>query len=611
MVVFINAQIIQIAVHVDNFGAKGDGNTDDSFAIQQAIDYANANKIGNVYFSNKTYIVSKKIKLRSNINLVGGNGTVLKVSDTCTGFYGLLALEYVENVSIRNLIIDGNRERPAKYNIDYKNGGRPEILVYLVSAKNIHIENNTFNSCGIWTISCETGLEDPYNDFVYIRNNKINYDMGRNTKTPNPITGETVDTTQMYIDAKNYWIENNVIKTANTIARTAIETHRMDGVASNNIIEGFMNGVLIVPSVNLVESSDVSRISVMENKMNDVCNGIILWPVPQRSLENVFISDNSIELNPGRFSGASSSKGISNLSTLPAQNNAIIDVKITENTIKFKEFITPFSDPGNVVNFCGISLYSWVSLENIKVSDNMIIDAPCTGVLVGSRSNSAYINYTKNILVEDNLIINAGKNENIATQSYNPRSSIRVNGSNTEYVKDTVVRNNTIVDNHDSITYFTKPTYFVAYDPSSCDFHNNRILANGFTVKDRVTNFDINLNWDNQVGTPVFIKDASYILKENYVKFFGSIEIKGMGTFTQGFGSSIVLPFHSNETRDVPIIVTNTIGDTVSQWYIKLTKGSKIGLISCLKHNNTVSTLTYSTVKVGTRLSFGYDYLVQ
>ena len=56
----------------EQFGAVGDGKTDDTNAIQQAIDYCfNKTQRGCVHFSNKTYLVKSPLTLRENVSLVG------------------------------------------------------------------------------------------------------------------------------------------------------------------------------------------------------------------------------------------------------------------------------------------------------------------------------------------------------------------------------------------------------------------------------------------------------------------------------------------------------------------------------------------------------------
>ena len=109
--------------NVQNFGAKGDGITDDTAAIQSAIDAAAAAGGGQVYMPTGTYIVSGGeepsdgcLMLKSNVYLYGdGMGeTNVKVADgSDTKITGVIRSAYGEEThdfGVSNLTIDGNRD---------------------------------------------------------------------------------------------------------------------------------------------------------------------------------------------------------------------------------------------------------------------------------------------------------------------------------------------------------------------------------------------------------------------------------------------------------------------------------------------------------------------
>ncbi|EJM17019.1 parallel beta-helix repeat (two copies) [Pseudomonas sp. GM18] len=109
--------------NVQNFGAKGDGITDDTAAIQRAIDAAAAAGGGQVYMPTGTYIVSGGVEpsdgclmLKSNVYLYGdGMGaTTVKVADgSDTKITGVIRSAYGEQThdfGVSNLTIDGNRD---------------------------------------------------------------------------------------------------------------------------------------------------------------------------------------------------------------------------------------------------------------------------------------------------------------------------------------------------------------------------------------------------------------------------------------------------------------------------------------------------------------------
>ena len=97
------------------FGAKADGVTDDTAAIQAALD-----KSGNIYFPDGTYLINAThqgwwddteagVKPQSNSNIVLAPGAVLKAMPNSTGRYSVLNLREVENITITGGKIAGER----------------------------------------------------------------------------------------------------------------------------------------------------------------------------------------------------------------------------------------------------------------------------------------------------------------------------------------------------------------------------------------------------------------------------------------------------------------------------------------------------------------------
>lgn len=108
-----------LVVNVKAFGAKGDGTTDDTTDIQNAIDSIKTTG-GTVSFPPGVYVVTG-VKLYSKIHLVGSGteSTVLKLkngtnkdvvfSASTYSLEGTGSLEGENNFSIQNITIDGNR----------------------------------------------------------------------------------------------------------------------------------------------------------------------------------------------------------------------------------------------------------------------------------------------------------------------------------------------------------------------------------------------------------------------------------------------------------------------------------------------------------------------
>lgn len=138
-------------VSVKDFGAVGDGVTDDAVAIQAAIT-ASVGK--SVYFPSGTYIVGTTLNLPSNSYLFGDlcSATLKLKSQAWGSSSGLLfSINSVNDVSIFSLTLDGN-----KGNVGTTRS--PLNVVYI--AKRVSFENVIFkNSEGI-CINASTDIDD-------------------------------------------------------------------------------------------------------------------------------------------------------------------------------------------------------------------------------------------------------------------------------------------------------------------------------------------------------------------------------------------------------------------------------------------------------------------
>lgn len=103
--------------NVKDFGATGNGSTNDSIAIRKTIAAAVAVGGGVVYFPNGTYIISPDssnpwcLLLANNISLLGETreGAILKMAGMQSGDRRLISMTRVHDVNICNLSINGNK----------------------------------------------------------------------------------------------------------------------------------------------------------------------------------------------------------------------------------------------------------------------------------------------------------------------------------------------------------------------------------------------------------------------------------------------------------------------------------------------------------------------
>ena len=126
------------AVDVRTYGAKGDGYTDDTKAIQNAI---NAQSV--LVFKKGTYIINTTLNMRSNMKIYGTGGAAIKAGNAMSG----------------KLLVNGR-------------------CIFINSCTNVNIINMTFlqsdksYSLGTWGNSCIYILNSTKNTIVY---NKFNY----------------------------------------------------------------------------------------------------------------------------------------------------------------------------------------------------------------------------------------------------------------------------------------------------------------------------------------------------------------------------------------------------------------------------------------------------
>lgn len=107
-------------IDVRHYGVTGDGTTDDTSAINTAISTLNTAGGGTLYFPPGTYIFTA-IRLRSNVHLVGVEGSVLRLADNTTNindniaYYPITSTTGASNIMLRGLEFDGNmaNNRPA------------------------------------------------------------------------------------------------------------------------------------------------------------------------------------------------------------------------------------------------------------------------------------------------------------------------------------------------------------------------------------------------------------------------------------------------------------------------------------------------------------------
>ncbi|CAG7618752.1 glycosyl hydrolase family 28-related protein [Paenibacillus allorhizosphaerae] len=382
------------------FGAKGDGVQDDLDAIQLAIDAVAQLPGGNggtVFFPRGVYIIAptkeKCILLRSFVKLTGeGRSSVIKVKDNAGDYFrifGSLFNPAVEHVTISHLRIDQNARNNLSCNIDSSLKNIYQFVVGLYNYRHIQIDSVIFDeTCGVNTIT----LNNDNGEYASITNCTFRFVRGKGDPD--------YDNSAIYVNGRYHTVSGCFFYCdPKEKGRGAIETHTGQSVIANNVSDGYFTGVNLQSSATSGTHCDMT---ITGNTFTNANQGIQLWPYKNVPIHNVTISGNTISLK-NLTHLRSLTTGISTAGG-SAETGAFENITITGNTIIFEEEFTRRSNLG--VNAFGIGFARENAVKNIVISDNLIQNAPVTGIRIGYLDKAK--SYAENIKITGNMIVGAG-----------------------------------------------------------------------------------------------------------------------------------------------------------------------------------------------------------
>ena len=397
-----------INVSIEDFGASTllDDNTK---AIQDAIEYVRNKGGGTIRIPKGTYFVKPKvmtIKLYSNINIVGEHKflSVIKVHKD-TGNWGEIFTHELEregvpvelsNVTFKNFTMDCNAyncpvniTEPWVSHRTFINGGM---------GYNFNLEDMRFISNGIWVIHTNSS------DSTFI-NNEVIYDLSHYDE-------DWFDISAFWIGGDRNIIKNNLFKIRGIgtfSPESAIEFQGSDCICSNNIVDGFTNGIIYSPSTytkSIAPTLQGGYRNIISNNILKVANkGVFIWPMNVDGyLDGLHIHNNVIYIDTDYPKGHN-------------EPNAGIDIKLKTVTWDMQTPLKNIFIKDNVIEYkhrkvleslysadCGIKLYLNVDVSNMYIENNTIINCGGNGMVLHADIN--YNNWIKHITISKNHFIN-------------------------------------------------------------------------------------------------------------------------------------------------------------------------------------------------------------
>jgi len=145
-----NGSVKQREYNVRDYGALGDGSTDDTLAFNDAISAATSTG-GTVYVPHGTYILDATniSNVTASMNGESMKGTVLKLIDSYSSSQNLLRVVSTDSIIISNLTLDGNKDNVSDgmqyglYISTTNNSGAVNVTSRNWTGVGVHFYNNT------------------------------------------------------------------------------------------------------------------------------------------------------------------------------------------------------------------------------------------------------------------------------------------------------------------------------------------------------------------------------------------------------------------------------------------------------------------------------------
>ena len=398
-----NLASAQYAVNVTDFGAKGDGVTDDTAAIQTAVDSMTS---GVIFFPPGTYLVTPTLQADAQYRAVdlgtagsykfvgtGRGVSIIKVAANANDYNSIIGetstapIPDISYLELSNLTFDQNIDNQTisltgwRCVLDFRNGD-------YVSVHDCEIKNSS--SMNVFYIGA---------DKVTLSDNWFHH-MGDNPSLVNH------DAAAVYVHGEKLDITNNVFEGKSATAPlygagTAIEIHGRHYTITGNIIDNFSYGICVTG----VYDYDSTNVVVSNNIINNCTMGINVVCVTYDThtsgygFDGLTITNNEINMTTSPTFGHEYPAGgiyIHYGNTLDIKN-----MNLSGNIINYTlESVTTEQNVCSIAIGYNCQTAHAVDLVNAVVENNIIVNAPMAGI--------AFSGNLENVVIRGNQLINCG-----------------------------------------------------------------------------------------------------------------------------------------------------------------------------------------------------------
>ncbi|UEG50572.1 glycoside hydrolase family 55 protein [Ferruginibacter lapsinanis] len=389
LTIFFGLSAFSKTLNVTKFGARGNGKTDDTKAIQAAINAAVNYPNATVYFpagiylidsytKTSVYLINYCLKLHSNISFRGdGSKSVIKLAshifdsrDTMANahiFYGT----NIKHVQFTGLLVDMNGANNLVPSGIIKNN----MTLFVENGSDISISNITIKNCSGSNMIAIRGTGHG----LLIKNCSF-YNGGNYVGGATPNRYQT-DFSFLYCTWDSTKIVNNRLEQQNPdIALSnytgGIELHGSYSYAGQNTIIGCNPGLYISSTAHVLKG-----VVVANNKIRQCLRGIAFWiqhPITDITISNNYISITYPRLLKQKLSGIEIPNGNAMEYSDRQANNAMLNnITIVNNTI------TSLLTEDKIDKTSGMILHS---LQNSTIKSNTISGMNYGGIVMeGSK----------------------------------------------------------------------------------------------------------------------------------------------------------------------------------------------------------------------------------